>query len=140
MNGRRLRRERGPLSARFALSLVWTVCACAGCASFQAVETTPEAILATINPADTVHVTLRDGREITLGVRSVSDEFLRGQPAAPPDAIPVEIRLDRIAALEVERPNLRKAMLTIFLPAVVGVAVICSHQDCRQESFLVATP
>jgi len=135
------RRRRGARSPKLVWLVLTLACATSGgCVSFEAVETTPESMLATIHPADVVRATLRDGQILTLRVRTLSDEFLRGQPVDDSEAGLVDIRLDRIAALELERPNLRKAMLTIFLPAVVGVAVICRHQDCRKQSVLIATP
>jgi len=137
---RERRREPTALRAPLAVSLLCLAFACAGCVSFVTVETTPEAMLETIRPADKVRVTLRDGSELMLSVRSVGDEFLRGRAVDASAAELVDVRLDRIAALEVERPNLKKAMLTILLPAVIGVAAICHNRGCESSSILIATP
>lgn len=109
----------------------------AGCVSYYPVETTPEGILSTIGSGDVVRMTTRDRGAIEMRVWSVSDEHVRGK--VEPEQELVDVRLDLIESLEIERPDLKKAMLRILLPAVVGVALLCKHQDCESHSILTAT-
>jgi hypothetical protein len=39
----------------------------------------------------------------------------------------------------VERPNLRKAMLTTFVPAVIAAIVVCNQSDCETDATVIAT-
>jgi len=120
----------------------------AGCVSFDAVETTPEGIVGAIEPGDTVRLTTRDGAdpilreptldELTLQVRSVTDSEIRGRREGGSPEL-VSVRFDRIESLEVERANLKKAMLTTLVPAVLAAIIVCNHQDCETRSVLTAT-
>jgi hypothetical protein len=51
----------------------------------------------------------------------------------------LQIGLERIETLEVERPNLRKAMLTTFVPAVIAAIVVCNQSGCETDAALIAT-
>jgi hypothetical protein len=103
------------------------------CATFHPVETTPEAILASIAPADTVRITTRVGDEVILLVRSVTRFHVTGRARETPAEL-LEIGLDQMQTIEVERPDLRKAMLTTFVPAVIAAVIICNHQDCETRT------
>jgi hypothetical protein len=98
------------LAVAFALS---------GCASFYAVETTPEAITRMIQPGDTVRVMTREQGEMKLLVTAISDFELRGRIDGDADNV-VWLRFDHIQFLEIQQLNMRKALLTVVLPVVIG--------------------
>jgi hypothetical protein len=110
-----------------------------GCATFYPVETTPEAIFESVAPGDTVRITTRDGEELTVLVRSTTGFQITGRVKDMPASDVLEIGLERIETLEVERPNLRKAMLTTFVPAVIAAIVVCNQSDCETDAAVIAT-
>ncbi|HEX7080644.1 MAG TPA: hypothetical protein VF329_06495 [Gammaproteobacteria bacterium] len=121
-----------------ALPVVAAALLCAaGCASFYPVETTPEAITGTIQPGDTVRVRTRDREELVLLVTAINDYRLRGRV----DGNPQDVRslgFDGIERLEIERLNMRRALLTVVLPVVAGAIIACNNGDCRTDSVLDA--
>jgi hypothetical protein len=119
-----------------------TLAACGylqGCATFYPVETTPEAISESVAPGDTVRITTTDGEEVTVLVRSTTGFQITGREKNMPASDVLQIGLERIETLEVERPNLRKAMLTTFVPAVIAAVVICSRSDCETDAAVIVT-
>jgi hypothetical protein len=110
-----------------------------GCATFYPVETTPEAISESVAPGDTVRITTPDGEELTMLVRSTTGFKITGRLKDMPASDVLQIGLTRIETLEVERPNLRKAMLTTFVPAVIAAIVVCNHSDCETDVAVIAT-
>ena len=111
--------------------------ACSGCASFYGVETTPEGITRNIEPGDTVRITTRELGEVRLLVMAVSDYQLRGRVDGDVDDV-VWVSFDRIETLEIQRLNMRKALLSVVLPVVIGAIVVCNNSDCRTDSVLGA--
>lgn len=114
------------------LSLLLVGALAAGCVSFYPVETTPEAILRTVHSGDTVRMTTREREELEMRVWTVGDEYIRGDTGGGPSALRA-VRLDLIESIEIEQPNLKKAMLAILLPALIGIAVICHNQGCESS-------
>ncbi|HEU4617753.1 MAG TPA: hypothetical protein VFV10_06900 [Gammaproteobacteria bacterium] len=111
----------------------------AGCATYYPVETTPEAITRTVLPGDTVRVTTRDDRgEMQLLVIGLNDYSLHGRIDASADHEAL-VQYDRIEGLEVERLDMRKALLRIVLPVVVGAAIVCHNTDCSTHGLIGAT-
>ena len=108
-----------------------------GCTSFYPVETTPGAFVRDLQPGDTVKLTTRDREEFTLRVLFVTDAEIKGRLKDSGQAL--DVRFDRIEALEVEQLNLKKALLTTFLPAVIAVAIACRSQDCDTHTILTTT-
>jgi hypothetical protein len=109
-----------------------------GCTSFHPVETTPEAIVRSIEPGDTVRIALRDGAEITALVLSLSESELRTR-TVDRSAARLVIRFDRIDRLDVERLDMRRAVLTGVLPALIAMAVVCERQECRTHAVVTST-
>jgi hypothetical protein len=110
-----------------------------GCATYYPVETTPEAITRTVAPGDTVRLTTRDdGAGMQLLVIGVNDYSLHGRIDASEDHEAL-VSFDRIENLEVERLNMRKALLRIVLPVVVGAAIVCNNTDCSTHGLVGAT-
>jgi hypothetical protein len=109
------------------------------CATFYPVETTPEAILESVAPGDTVRITTLDGEELTVLVRTTTGFQVTGRAKDMPASDVLQIGLERIETLEVERPNLRKAMLTTFVPAVIAAIVVCNQSDCETDAAVIAT-
>jgi hypothetical protein len=124
-------RVRGLLALALA-GCLWS------CATFHPIETTPEAILESIAPADTVRITTRNGEEVVLRVRSVTRSHVTGRVRDMPAEL-LQIRLDQMQTIELERPDLRKAMLTTFVPAVIAAVIICNQQDCETRTTFTAT-
>ena len=110
-----------------------------GCATFYPVETAPEAISESVMPGDTVRITTRDGEELTVLVRSTTGFQITGRVKDMPASDVLQIGLERIETLEVERPNLRKAMLTTFVPVVIAAIVVCNRSDCETDAAVIAT-
>lgn len=121
-----------------ALLLLALALGSSGCASFYPIETTPEGITANVEPGDTVRVTTRDLGEVMLLVTAVSDYRIRGRVDGNPDEA-VWLRFDRIDGLEIQRLSMRKALLSIVLPVVIGAIVICNNTDCRTDGVVDAT-
>jgi hypothetical protein len=120
--------------------LTLALCGCLeGCATFYPVETTPEVILESIAPGDTVRITTHDGEELLVLVRLATGFQITGRPKDMPAADVLQIGLEEIGTLEVERPNLRKAMLTTLVPAVIAAVIACNHQDCETDAAVIAT-
>ncbi|MBN1238399.1 MAG: hypothetical protein JXB36_07845 [Gammaproteobacteria bacterium] len=117
--------------------LVLLTLASSGCASFYPVETTPEGITRNVGPGDTVRVTTRELGEVRLLVTAISDYELRGRIEGDPDDV-VWLRFDRIDLLEIQRLNMRKALLGVVLPVVIGAIVICNNSDCRTDGVIDA--
>jgi hypothetical protein len=110
-----------------------------GCATYYPVETTPEAITRTVEPGDTVRLTTRDDEQgMQLLVIGVNDYSLHGRIDAREDH-EARVSFDRIEDLEVERLNMRKALLRIVLPVIVGAAIVCNHSDCSTHGLVGAT-
>jgi hypothetical protein len=109
-----------------------------GCATYYPVETTPEAITRTVEPGDTVRVTTRDADDMQLLVIGLDDYSLHGHIDGSADREAL-VSYDRIEDLEVERLNMRKALLRIVLPVVVGAAIVCNNTDCSTRGFVGAT-
>jgi hypothetical protein len=116
------------------LAVAFTV---SGCASFYAVETTPEAITRMIEPGDTVRVRTREQGEMKLLVTAISDFEMRGRVNGDADNI-VWLRFDRIQLIEIQQLNMRKALLTVVLPVVISAIIVCNNSDCRTSSVLDA--
>jgi hypothetical protein len=110
-----------------------------GCISLSPVESTPEGITAAVAPGDTVRMTTRNRGEIVMRVQIVTDYDLRGRIEDGSGAFE-SVRYDRIDAISVERLNMKKAMLTTLVPAVIGAVIVCNHSDCESRSVLTATP
>jgi hypothetical protein len=110
-----------------------------GCATFYPVETTPEAISESVAPGDTVRITTLDGEELTVLVRTTTGFQIIGRLKDMPASDVLQIGLERIETLEVERANLRKAMLTTFVPAVIAAIVVCNQSDCETDATVIAT-
>lgn len=108
------------------------------CASFYPVEATPEGIARNVAPGDTVRLQTRDEDEMHMLVISVNDYALRGRVDARGDREAL-VPFDRIEGLEVERLNMRKALLRIVLPVVAGAAIICNNTDCSTHGIVQAT-
>jgi hypothetical protein len=108
-----------------------------GCATFYSVETTPEGITRDIEPGDTVRVQTRELGEVKLLVMAINDYELRGRINGNADNV-VWLRFDRIDVLEVQRLNMRKALLTVVLPVVVAAIIVCNNTNCRTNSVLNA--
>jgi hypothetical protein len=123
-----------------ALSFGLVACAgLGGCATYYPVETTPEAITRTVEPGDTVRLTTRDDEDgMQLLVIGVNDHSLHGRIDASADREAL-VSFDRIEELEVERLNMRKALLRIVLPVVVGTAIVCNNTDCSTRGLVGAT-
>jgi hypothetical protein len=113
--------------------------ALSGCATYYPVETTPEAITRTIAPGDTVRLKTRDDEDnMQLLVIGIDDYSLHGRIDASPDHEAL-VPFDRIEDLEIERLNMRKALLRIVLPVVVGAAIVCNNTDCSTHGIIGAT-
>ena len=117
--------------------LVLLTLASSGCASFYPVETTPEGITRNVEPGDTVRVTTRELGEVRLLVTAISDYELRGRIEGDAANV-VWLRFDRIDLLEIQRLNMRKALLGVVLPVVIGAIIICNNSDCRTDGVLDA--
>ena len=111
--------------------------AASGCASFHSVETTPEGITRNIEPGDTVRVTTRELGEVRLLVTAINDHEMRGRINGHADEV-MWLRFDRIELLEIQRLNMRKALLSVVLPVVVGAIIVCNNNDCRTDGVLDA--
>lgn len=110
-----------------------------GCATYYPVETTPEAITRTVSPGDTVRVTTRDDEDdMQLLVIGVNDYSLHGRVDASADHEAL-VSFDRIEDLEVQRLNMRKALIRIVLPVVVGAAIVCNNTDCSTRGGVGVT-
>jgi hypothetical protein len=135
---RALRFRINPPKVRGLLTLA--LCGCLeGCATFYPVETAPEVILESIAPGDTVRITTRDGQELLVLVRLVTGFQITGRPKDMPAADVLQIGLERVETLEVERPNLRKAMLSTLVPAVLAAVIVCDRSDCETDATVIAT-
>lgn len=110
-----------------------------GCATYYPVETTPEAITRNVSPGDTVRLTTRDDEaDMELLVIGVNDYSLHGRIDASADHEAL-VSFDRIEDLEVERLNMRKALVRIVLPVVVGAAIVCNKTDCSTHGGVGVT-
>lgn len=109
-----------------------------GCASFHTVERTPEGILGTVKPGDTVRIRTRRREEMTLLVWMVSESHVRGRLDGGDSEEVRRVRFDRIETIEVERLNLKKAMLTTLVPVIVGAIIFCNNEECRTRSAVTA--
>jgi hypothetical protein len=96
-------------------------------------------ILESINPGDTVRITTRDGEELLVLVRLVTGFQITGRPKDMPAGDVLQIGLEEIGTLEVEHPNLRKAMLTTLVPVVIAAVIACNHQDCETDAAVIVT-
>lgn len=122
----------------FRLALLAFAALIAGCVSLYPVEPTPEGILRSVAPGDTVKIATRDGSEMTLQVRLVTDFDISGRLRDGEAQETVRVPYDRIETMDLERPNVKKAMLTTLLPAVIGAVILCNNTDCTTRSVLTA--
>jgi|SRR5690606_10603673 len=107
-----------------------------GCATYQPIEATPEGIVATVAPGDSVRVITRDGNEMDLLVITIDDAVIRGRL----DGGGEEVRLsfDAIDVIELHRFSMRRTLLGVVLPVVAGAIIACNNGDCRTRSVLDA--
>jgi len=124
---------------RMTLRVLVLICAAAaatsGCASFYPVESTPEGITRNIAPGDTVRALTREHGEVTLLVMAVNDYEMRGRVDKDPEDV-LRIRFDSIELLEIERLSMKRALLTVVLPVVVGAIVACNNDDCSTRGVV----
>jgi hypothetical protein len=79
----------------------------------------------------------REQGEMKLLVTAISDFELRGRIDGDADNV-VWLRFDRIQFLEIQQLNMRKALLTVVLPVVIGAIIVCNNSDCLTDSVLDA--
>src|SRR5690606_6191273 len=108
-----------------------------GCTSFHTIETTPEGITRNIEPGDTVRVMTRELGEVRMLVTAINDYELRGRVDGDADDV-VWLSFDRIERLEIQQLSMRKALLGVVLPVVIGAIVICNNSDCRTDGVVDA--
>jgi hypothetical protein len=121
------------------LALVAACAALAGCVSFYPLETTPEGIIDGVRPGDVVRLATRDRGEIVMRVRLITQSELEGRVEDGSDTFE-RVRFDRIESIDIERLNLKKAMLTTFVPAVIAAVIACNNTGCQTRSIVTATP
>jgi hypothetical protein len=118
-----------------ALSLIFMLAAAGGCASFYELEKTPEGITDGVRPGDTVRVTTEDLGRVRVLVMAINDYELRGRINGNADDV-VMLRYDHIDTIEVQHLNMRKALLSVVLPVVVGAIVVCNNTECRTDGSI----
>lgn len=109
-----------------------------GCASMYPVETTPEGIRAAIRSGDTVRIRTRQQEELTMLVWTLSNSDIRGRLDGGDSDEVRRVRYDRIETIGVRRLDLKKAMLSTFVPVVVGAIIFCNNEDCETRSVVTA--
>ncbi len=107
-----------------------------GCATYQPIETTPEAIAGHVAPGDSVRVVTRDENELRFLVTYVDDAEIAGRVDG--DGEPVRLSFDAIRRLEIHRFSMRRTLLGVVLPVVVGAVIVCNNDDCRTRSVVDA--
>ncbi|HEX6993442.1 MAG TPA: hypothetical protein VF339_04770 [Gammaproteobacteria bacterium] len=107
-----------------------------GCATYQPIETTPEGIAGHVAPGDSVRVITRDENELRFLVTYVDDAEISGRVDG--DGAPVRLSFDAIRRIEIHRFSMRRTLLGVVLPVVVGALVVCNNDDCRTESVVDA--
>jgi hypothetical protein len=110
----------------------------AACSTFHPVEATPDGILESVAPGDTVRITTWDGTELKMVVLSATRAQVSGRIPAH-DWESVRVPIEQIDTVAVERPNVKKAMLTTLVPAVIAAIIICNSQDCETDAAVIAT-
>jgi len=118
------------------LSVAALAAVLSGCATYQPIETTPEGIVGHVAPGDSVRVLTRDANEVRFLVTYVDDAEIRGR--GDDDGEPVRLSFDAISRLEIHRFSMRRTLLGVVLPVVVGAVIACNHDDCRTESVIDA--
>lgn len=124
--------------ARRSLTLAALGACLAGCASFHPVERTPEGILDAVKPGDTIRIRTRQQEELEMLVWTVSESEVRGRLDGGDSEELRSVRFDRIQTIDVERLDLKKAMLSTFVPVVVGAIIFCNNEDCETRSAVTA--
>src|SRR5690606_10723301 len=76
-----------------------------GCATYQPIETTPEAIAGHVAPGDSVRVVTRDENELRFLVTYVDDAEIAGRVDG--DGEPVRLSVDALRRLGTARCSLR---------------------------------
>lgn len=109
--------------------------ALSGCASFHAVETTPEGITGSIEPGDTVRVTTREHGEFRMLVTAINDYQIAGRVNGNGNELR-RLPFDRIEIIEIQQLSMKKALLTVVLPVVVAAIVACNNGNCRTRGVL----
>jgi len=107
-----------------------------GCATYQPVETTPEGIVRYVSPGDSVRVTTRDENEVRFLVTYVDDAEIAGR--VDDDGEAIRLPFDAIRRLEIHRFSMRRTLLGVVLPVVVGAVIVCNNDDCRTDSVVDA--
>lgn len=109
-----------------------------GCTTYYAVERTPEGVLESVKAGDTVRIRTRASDELELLVWTLSDSEIAGRLDGGDSEEIGRVRYDRIETIEVERLNFRKAVLTTFVPVIVGAIIFCNNEDCETRSGVTA--